>query len=955
MTWPRRIVGSPWLRRMLWFAALTGLVFIGLWISPLGTTSMQITVTSSTPGASQMFFADTLDAFTPLRSSTQPISVGNNTLRFDFNPVSSRFGFYQRWDPCDCVGEFTVQELAMRSPLMTRVLPLERLQPGPGVSSLTVTPEGAQIATDPATVEPQVFSSARLGAFYALNLALLAGLAVLLAALLAAQWILVRYYFATASSWPASTWRRLVVAVHQTNELEAKADPPGPRLRLPTTVTVTAGAILAVNIGMVFAGAVTTGVSIDEPTHVSRLQSWLDSGWYLPAQYVADGSPAQWVKDTYVYAPVMALLGHVAAVMAGAEGLNAVAVTAEAYAARHVAVALVGALGLAGVAGIARVLLGSWRWGLLAAAALSAVPMWTGHAMFNIKDTPVSTGYTLASLGLIALSRPAALTVRMKTWLAIAILTGGIVIAVGTRPGMWTAIVASTGAMLLGSWWAGSGPLGWANAALLTAWRAGAVAVAGIASLAILLAVYPKAFADPVTLAWQSAFSSGNYDLWNGWTITAGIGHGQPPPWWYVPIWLTNQLPILLLAFAVVGLVFGTVVTTRTLIRRRSTTPSTALATGLAVILTQALLMPVLAIVMDSRIYSGIRQLLFIVPAWALLATIGIWWCYWKAATARRGSRTAIVGVGVVTAVSLLLPTFDQARLFPYNYAYFNEVAALQPINGRWATDYWRTSLRELAPRIPKADPAICSPPLVLGRNALNDPAIGYPLRPGPLCATYPTIGPYSGTLGAAATSIPLPAAGFWYVRENQYGFNVPENCRVVDQVTRPLRQQSLMMSYLARCETFFADYPPAGVVLSPEAGSEFLLDGWALPVAEAGAWSVGEQGRVGVTLPEDLRGRDLSVVLTGSRLAPPGETRDLRVLVNDEPVADVVLPGGEESQNVVVEVPAEVAERLGDGRLLITVQTPDPVAPAAVGLGGETRPLGFLLESLSIGAGAKA
>ena len=44
---------------------------------------------------------------------------------------------------------------------------------------------------------------------------------------------------------------------------------------------------------------------------------------------------------------------------------------------------------------IGRLLLRTWSWGLVCGAALVAVPMWTGHAMVNIKDIPVATGYTL--------------------------------------------------------------------------------------------------------------------------------------------------------------------------------------------------------------------------------------------------------------------------------------------------------------------------------------------------------------------------------------------------------------------------------------------------------------------------------------------------------------------------------------------------------------------------------
>ena len=69
----------------------------------------------------------------------------------------------------------------------------------------------------------------------------------------------------------------------------------------------------------------------------------------------------------------------------------------EAYAVRHLVVAACGLLGVLAVAAIGRRLLGSWRWGLVAAATLMAIPMWPGLSMFDIKDVPAATGYTLVT------------------------------------------------------------------------------------------------------------------------------------------------------------------------------------------------------------------------------------------------------------------------------------------------------------------------------------------------------------------------------------------------------------------------------------------------------------------------------------------------------------------------------------------------------------------------------
>ena len=89
----------------------------------------------------------------------------------------------------------------------------------------------------------------------------------------------------------------------------------------------------------------------------------------------------------------------------GNESLHQVAGSPDTIAVRHLTIAVIGMAGTLACAGITRVLTDSWRWAVVAGALLSAMPAWTGHAMFNIKDVPVATGYTLATLGLLLLVR----------------------------------------------------------------------------------------------------------------------------------------------------------------------------------------------------------------------------------------------------------------------------------------------------------------------------------------------------------------------------------------------------------------------------------------------------------------------------------------------------------------------------------------------------------------------
>ena len=71
-----------------------------------------------------------------------------------------------------------------------------------------------------------------------------------------------------------------------------------------------------------------------------------------------------------------------------------------------------------------------------------AVPMWPGLSMFDIKDVPAATGYTFVTGGLVELIFQQRTGWR-SAWGPIAILTTGLVLTIGSRPGLWPGLAAS--------------------------------------------------------------------------------------------------------------------------------------------------------------------------------------------------------------------------------------------------------------------------------------------------------------------------------------------------------------------------------------------------------------------------------------------------------------------------------------------------------------------------------
>ena len=257
--------------------------------------------------------------------------------------------------------------------------------------------------------------------------------------------------------------------------------------------------VLAVTTVLAVLGAVRTGITTDEPIHVMRLRNFFDTGWYALDWDYGGAGPGGDGTNTFVYAPVTMLLLHGWSVLWGVEGWGEVATTPHAYDVRHLGVVVIGLVGLLAVAAIGRVVLRTGG-GVVAAAVLAATPLWTGHEMFNVKDVPVATGYTLATLGLLLLGprrarRPALRVGRAAAW------PPGWCSTLGTRPGMWSGlsvllVVAVVGVLAL--------PTTRAPPLVALAELVGVVRGAGAA----LVAIYPNLFGSPLRALPRTSESS---------------------------------------------------------------------------------------------------------------------------------------------------------------------------------------------------------------------------------------------------------------------------------------------------------------------------------------------------------------------------------------------------------------------------------------------------------------
>ena len=367
------------------------------------------------------------------------------------------------------------------------------------------------------------------------------------------------------------------------------------------------------------------------------------------------------------------------------------------------------------------------------------------------------------------------------------------------------------------------------------------------------------------------------------------------PAGWYLPLFLVVELPTLHLLLGAIG------VAAAVLAVRRTPGPGRLL---LVLVLLQALLLPTLGVLRQANLYTGLRQLLFAAPALAVLVAVAI---------------ATLVAVGArrwvpwVAAAALVLPVLAQLQLFPYGYAYRSPVAlAGAPVvverDPSWElpTDYWRTSVRELAPAVPSAGAVTCSP----SRDA-DGGFRPYSHESHDDCARDPVgpLMPYADERDGPGLGSPTQFAAVVTGTDRD-----ADNCEREAEVTRRLWWRELTMSWTAVCDLEPTAYPVGGLRLDG-AGHDAaaLLDGWDLHRARVGAGVRGESASLAVTLPPRLRARPLALEATGVG------SGSLALHVNGRELSTSTA-----GRTVTAQVPAELVAAYRFGRLVVDVTRTD-------------------------------
>lgn len=355
------------------------------------------------------------------------------------------------------------------------------------------------------------------------------------------------------------------------------------------------------------------------------------------------------------------------------------------YETSHIINVVFGLAGVALAAWIASTLFSPMA-GLFAAVFLWLTPVYYGHSFNNPKDIPFATMALAAFAGIVAcwrhlpdVPRPIWIRTGLLLGLALAMRIAGILYC-GYLALSWLAWLALRAYPFT------------SDRRRETLDDAGRLLVTGvkIAVIAwvVMVVFWPNAQVLPLRGPWRALRAAAHFPDYDGDVRFLGMDVPSTQlPWTYAPVWFAVTLPEFYAVAAVAG-AFA-VWWNRQALMRLVHPKETAL---IVLLMVTAVAPVVSAIVLKSVLYDGIRHLLFIVPALAILAGISV-----AALLGGTGNPSVKAAVMVLVGVSVAATAADMVRLHPYESVYFNRLVGggLRSASSRFETDYWGQSYKE--------------------------------------------------------------------------------------------------------------------------------------------------------------------------------------------------------------------------------------------------------------------
>lgn len=347
------------------------------------------------------------------------------------------------------------------------------------------------------------------------------------------------------------------------------------------------------------------------------------------------------------------------------------------YDLRHVLCPLIGIGGIGAAAATARLIAGS-RAALIATVGLSSCGAWYGTMFNHTKDIPFAAAMIGATLFLIRIAR-ALPSPRTRDIAAFGLLAGA---ALGIRVlGLLLAVYIGFAIVLY---------LPRPSLDLRARWRFAIDSTvrllpALLLAYVIMILAWPWAALAPLNpIRGLLAFSEYQYPIR---TVLAGqVYEMANTPRLYVPIYILIRVPLLTLFGAALAIIFA-------LVPRLAAVAKLPRRRDVALVSLTVIFPLACQVICHGPAFTGMRHFLFVIPALAVLAGIGLDAAV--TALAARGRMVASGGLTVMTAC-FLWNAVTLVRLHPYEYLFYNRaVGGLEGASRHYDLDYWFNSMPE--------------------------------------------------------------------------------------------------------------------------------------------------------------------------------------------------------------------------------------------------------------------
>ena len=347
------------------------------------------------------------------------------------------------------------------------------------------------------------------------------------------------------------------------------------------------------------------------------------------------------------------------------------------YDLRHILCALIGIGGIGASAATARLIAGP-RAALIAAVGLSVCGAWYGTMFNHTKDIPFAAAMMGATLFLIRTGRSLP-SPRAGDIAAFGLLAGA---ALGIRVlGLLLLIYAGVAIVLyLPRPWLGHRAR-WRFVMESSVWLLPALLLAYV----IMILAWPWAALAPLNpIRGLLSFAEFQYGIRT--VVDGQVYEMAKVPRLYVPIYILIRVPLLMLFGAALAMMFA-------LLPRLAAGATQPQRRDIALVSLTVIFPLVCQVICHGPAFTGLRHFLFVIPALATLAGIGLDTAVTALAT--RGRLVASGGLAVVTAC-LLWDAVILVRLHPYEYLFYNNVVGgLEGASRRYDLDYWFNSMPE--------------------------------------------------------------------------------------------------------------------------------------------------------------------------------------------------------------------------------------------------------------------